>query len=70
MKATTEFSAMVDQMADKRRQEILSGEKKHLEESEKDLLTLMIEADIHQGLGTTTIELRVSIQCVYYSYMY
>lgn len=59
MKATKEFIAMVDQLADKRRQEILNGDKKHLEESEKDLLTLMIEADISQGLGTTTTELRV-----------
>lgn len=59
-KATADFNHMVDQLADKRRQEILSGKKSDIPENEKDLLTLMIEADLREGIHTSTDELRVS----------
>ncbi|KAF1805999.1 hypothetical protein V8B55DRAFT_1452924 [Mucor lusitanicus] len=58
IKATDEFNVMLSNLADKRRQEILNGEKKDIPENEKDLLTLMIEADIREGVQTTTTELR------------
>lgn len=61
IKATDEFNVMLSNLADKRRQEILNGEKKDMAENEKDLLTLMIEADIREGVETTTTELRVSV---------
>ncbi|KAL7327302.1 hypothetical protein PS15p_205755 [Mucor circinelloides] len=58
IKATDEFNVMLSNLADKRRQEILNGEKKDMAENEKDLLTLMIEADIREGVEITTTELR------------
>ncbi|KAI8644190.1 cytochrome P450 [Parasitella parasitica] len=58
IKATDEFNNMLSDLADKRRQEILDGEKQGIPENEKDLLTLMIEADIRDGVATTTKELR------------
>ncbi|CEP15817.1 hypothetical protein [Parasitella parasitica] len=58
IKATDEFNSMLGELADKRRQEILDGEKKNIPENEKDLLTLMIEADIRDNIKTTTTELR------------
>lgn len=61
IKATDEFNVMLSRLADTRRQEILNGEKKNIAENEKDLLTLMIEADIREGVETTTTELRVGI---------
>lgn len=67
IKATDEFSLMLSNLADKRRQEILDGKKKDIPDQEKDLLTLMIEADIREGIKTTTTELRV---CITYSFFY
>lgn len=61
IKATDEFNLMLSDLADKRRQEILDGETKDIPDHEKDLLTLMIEADIREGIKTTTTELRVCI---------
>lgn len=61
IKATDEFNVMLSRLADTRRQEILNGEKKNIPENEKDLLTLMIEADVREGVETTTTELRVGI---------
>lgn len=58
-KATIRFNNMLQGLADKRRQEIVNGETRGIPESEKDLLTLMIEADIRDGSETTTTELRV-----------
>lgn len=51
---------MLQSLADKRRQEIMNGDTKDVPEHEKDLLTLMIEADIRDGSETTSTELRVS----------
>ncbi|OAC99501.1 CYP509 protein [Mucor lusitanicus CBS 277.49] len=59
-RATTRFNDMLQGLADTRRQEILNGETKDVLEHEKDLLTLMIEADIRDGSETLTTELRVS----------
>jgi hypothetical protein len=60
LKATAEFNSMIDNLINKRRQEILSGVKSDTPENEKDLLTLMIEADLREGTETSTLELRVS----------
>jgi cytochrome P450 len=61
IKATAEFNSMIDELAKKRRQEILSGERSDIPDNEKDLLTLMIEADLREGTKTSTLELRVTI---------
>ncbi|KAL7330391.1 hypothetical protein PS15p_205347 [Mucor circinelloides] len=60
-RATTRFNNMLQNLADKRRQEIMNGDTKDVPEHEKDLLTLMIEADIRDGSETTTTELRHNI---------
>lgn len=60
IKASIKFNSMLDDLTNKRRQEILEGEKKSTPESEKDLLTLMIEADMREGGDASTEELRVS----------
>ncbi|KAF1802679.1 cytochrome P450 [Mucor lusitanicus] len=60
-RATTRFNDMLQGLADTRRQEILNGETKDVLEHEKDLLTLMIEADIRDGSETLTTELRHNI---------
>ena len=61
--ATLKFNGMLDGLAEKRRDEILAGENSGVAESEKDLLTLMIEADIREK-GTASIEeLRVR-ECI------
>lgn len=65
-KATDEFNLMLSNLADKRREKILKGETKDIPENEKDLLTLMIEADIREGVKITTTELRV---CAYSLYL-
>ncbi|KAI8988313.1 cytochrome P450 [Mycotypha africana] len=61
MKATVEFNEMLENLADKRRQEILDDKMQNIPDSEKDLLTLMIEADLHESTKTTTKELRENI---------
>ncbi|CEP12638.1 hypothetical protein [Parasitella parasitica] len=60
-KAITRFNSMLEDLANKRRQEILNGETLGVPENEKDLLTLMIEADIREGSRTTSTELRHNI---------
>lgn len=50
---------MMEDLANEKRQKILNGEMKSLTDQEKDLLTLMIEADIEEGTKTTTTQLRV-----------
>lgn len=50
---------MMENLANEKRQKILNGEMKNLTDQEKDLLTLMIEADIEEGTKTTTTQLRV-----------
>lgn len=50
---------MMEDLANEKRQKILDGEMKNLTDQEKDLLTLMIEADIEEGTKTTTTQLRV-----------
>ncbi|CAO0796784.1 unnamed protein product [Mucor circinelloides] len=59
-RATARFNNMLQSLADKRRQDIMNGDTKDVPEHEKDLLTLMIEADIRDGSETTSTELRVS----------
>ncbi|KAI8091152.1 cytochrome P450 [Gilbertella persicaria] len=59
--AVIKFNKMLVNMADKRRQEIYDGQKSNLPESEKDLLTLMIEAELREGVTTTSQELRENI---------
>ncbi|KAI9484151.1 MAG: cytochrome P450 [Benjaminiella poitrasii] len=61
MQATSEFNQMLENLAEKRRQEIQRGDKSDIPENEKDLLTLMIEADLRDGLQITTKELRHNI---------
>lgn len=60
-RATIRFNNMLQDLADTRRQEIVNGETEGVPENEKDLLTLMIEADIRDGSETTTTELRVRL---------
>jgi cytochrome P450 len=60
VRATEKFYKMLENLADNRRKEILRGEKSHIPDNEKDLLTLMIEADIEAGTQVTSVELRVS----------
>lgn len=54
---------MMENLADEKRRQILNGEMKNLADSEKDLLTMMIEADIEEGTKTTTTQLRVRHTC-------
>ncbi|KAI8994753.1 cytochrome P450 [Pilobolus umbonatus] len=55
------FNKMLDGLIDKRRTEILDGLKSDVPDNEKDLLTLILEADIeHRGL-TSTEEIRHNI---------
>lgn len=51
---------MLDRLTEKRRSDILAGANSGVPENEKDLLTLMIEADIREEGDTSTEELRVS----------
>lgn len=59
--ATDKFNSMIDDLTDKRRQDIINGLKNEIPENEKDLLTLMIEADMREGGNTSTEELRHNI---------
>lgn len=52
---------MMENLADEKRRQILNGEMDGLDDQEKDLLTMMIEADIEEGTKTTTTQLRVKI---------
>lgn len=63
MDANTKFNGMLDDLTNKKRQEILGGKNKGVPENEKDLLTLMIEADIREGGEASTEQLRVSYLC-------
>ncbi|CAO3614068.1 unnamed protein product [Mucor hiemalis] len=59
--ATLKFSSMLDELADKKREEILAGSNSDIPENEKDLLTLMIEADIRDKGTISNQELRHNI---------
>ncbi len=60
-RATKKFTSMLDDLANKKRQDILAGVNSDVPENEKDLLTLMIEADIRDNKGSiSNKELRVS----------
>ncbi|KAF1802379.1 hypothetical protein V8B55DRAFT_1594502 [Mucor lusitanicus] len=59
--ATRRLLSMMEDLADEKRQKILNGEMQNLSDQEKDLLTMMIEADIEEGTKTTTIQLRQNI---------
>jgi cytochrome P450 len=67
IEATTTFNTMLDNLIDKKRQELIDagGINNNIPENEKDLLTLMLEADIRDvesnEESTTTEELRVII---------
>lgn len=61
--ATDRLLSMMENLADEKRRQILNGEMKNLADSEKDLLTMMIEADIEEGTKTTTTQLRVRHTC-------
>lgn len=52
---------MMEELANEKRQKILNGEMKNVADQEKDLLTMMIEADIEEGTETTATQLRVHI---------
>lgn len=58
--ATARLVSMMEDLANDKRQKILNGDMKNLSDQEKDLLTMMIEADIEEGTETTTTQLRVS----------
>ncbi|GAA5798150.1 hypothetical protein HPULCUR_003550 [Helicostylum pulchrum] len=60
-RATEKFNDMIDVLTNKRRQDIKNGLKNGIPENEKDLLTLMIEADTREGGNTSTEELRHNI---------
>ncbi|CEP20052.1 hypothetical protein [Parasitella parasitica] len=59
--ATARLVSMMEDLANERRQRILAGDMKNLADQEKDLLTMMIEADIEEGTKTTTTQLRQNI---------
>ncbi|KAI7895101.1 cytochrome P450 [Mucor mucedo] len=61
MEASTKFNSMLDDLTNKKRQEILEGKRNGIPEKEKDLLTLMIEADIREGGEASTEQLRHNI---------
>lgn len=58
--ATARLVSMMEDLANEKRQKILNGDMKNISDQEKDLLTMMIEADIEEGTETTTKQLRVS----------
>lgn len=58
--ATERLVSMMEDLANEKRQKILNGDMKNISDQEKDLLTMMIEADIEEGTETTTKQLRVS----------
>ncbi|CAO3654865.1 unnamed protein product [Mucor fragilis] len=60
-KATDRLLSMMENLADEKRRQILNGEMEDLADQEKDLLTMMIEADIEEGTKTTTTQLRQNI---------
>ncbi|GAN02482.1 cytochrome P450 [Mucor ambiguus] len=60
-KATDRLLSMMENLADEKRRQILNGEMEKLADQEKDLLTMMIEADIEEGTKTTTTQLRQNI---------
>ncbi|KAL0143662.1 hypothetical protein V8B55DRAFT_1479540 [Mucor lusitanicus] len=60
-KATDRLLSMMENLADEKRRQILNGEMENLADQEKDLLTMMIEADIEEGTKTTTTQLRQNI---------
>jgi cytochrome P450 len=60
MRATTKFNGMLDDLTNKKREEIRKNANANIPESEKDLLTLMIEADMRDNGATSNEELRVS----------
>lgn len=60
LEANAKFNGMLDDLTNKKRQEILEGKGQDRPEKEKDLLTLMIEADIREGGDVSTEQLRVS----------
>ncbi|KAG2236257.1 cytochrome P450 [Thamnidium elegans] len=60
-RATDKFNDMIDALTNKRRQDIENGLKNGIPENEKDLLTLMIEADMREDGNTSTEELRHNI---------
>lgn len=67
MRATTRFNGMLDDLTNKKRQEILQKANSNIPESEKDLLTLMIEADMRDNNGdTSNEELRVDFSFLFY----
>ncbi|KAI8331303.1 cytochrome P450 [Blakeslea trispora] len=59
--ALMKFNKMIIELIERRRQEIQDGEKKHITDGEKDLLTLLIEADLQEGNTATNEELRENI---------
>lgn len=63
IESTTKFNSMLGKMIDTKRQQLIdNGVDTNIPETEKDLLTLMLEADIQgEGRAHTTTELRVSI---------
>ena len=65
--AVIKFNKMLIDMAERRRQEIQRGEKKAVPDNEKDLLTLLIEADLEEGNTATNDELRVSTMSLFFS---
>lgn len=72
-KATDRLLSMMENLADEKRRQILNGEMENLADQEKDLLTMMIEADIEEGTKTTTTQLRVTYtllatRCWFYSF--
>lgn len=66
--ATVSFNAMLDGLIDKKRQELIDagGINNNIPENEKDLLTLMLEADLRSDKSeNSTTELRVSTNFFY-----
>ncbi|KAI7903596.1 cytochrome P450 [Cokeromyces recurvatus] len=61
IKATNTFNKMLENLAENRRQEIRNGKRVNIPENEKDLLTLMIEAEIQNNLEFSIKELRQNL---------
>ena len=59
--AVQKFNGMILALAEKRREEILEGKDVYTPDQEKDLMTLLIQVGMEQGIHTTNEELRVSL---------
>ncbi|OBZ81926.1 hypothetical protein A0J61_10026 [Choanephora cucurbitarum] len=63
--AVQKFNGMILALAEKRREEILEGKDVYTPDQEKDLMTLLIQVGMEQGIHTTNEELRENL-CAFF----